>query len=41
LKTLGFTKRQLAATIAWQASIAVGLGCAIDIPLGIALGRVF
>ena len=39
LKTLGFTKRQLASTIAWQASIAVGIGCVIGIPLGIALGR--
>jgi MacB-like periplasmic core domain/FtsX-like permease family len=39
LKTLGFTKRQLASTIAWQASIAVGLGCVVGIPLGLALGR--
>jgi predicted lysophospholipase L1 biosynthesis ABC-type transport system permease subunit len=39
LKTLGFTKRQLASTIAWQASIAVGIGCVIGIPLGVALGR--
>ncbi len=39
LKTLGFTKRQLAAAIAWQATIAVGIGCLIGIPLGIALGR--
>jgi len=39
LKTLGFTKRQLAATIAWQATVDVGLGCVIGIPLGAALGR--
>jgi hypothetical protein len=39
LKSLGFTKRQLASAIAWQASVAVGLGCLIGIPLGIALGR--
>jgi predicted lysophospholipase L1 biosynthesis ABC-type transport system permease subunit len=39
LKTLGFTRRQLAATIAWQATIAVAIGCLIGIPLGIALGR--
>ena len=39
LKALGFTKRQLAAAIAWQASVAVGIGCVIGIPLGIALGR--
>jgi hypothetical protein len=38
-KVLGFTRRQLASTIAWQASVAVGLGCVIGIPLGIALGR--
>jgi predicted lysophospholipase L1 biosynthesis ABC-type transport system permease subunit len=39
LKTLGFTRRQLAATLAWQASVAVAIGCAVGIPLGIALGR--
>jgi predicted lysophospholipase L1 biosynthesis ABC-type transport system permease subunit len=39
LKTLGFTRRQLASAIAWQASVAVGIGCAIGIPLGIVLGR--
>jgi ABC-type lipoprotein release transport system permease subunit len=39
LKTLGFTKRQLASVIAWQASVAVGIGCVVGIPLGIALGR--
>ncbi len=40
LKTLGFRRRQLAATISWQASVAVGTGCVVGIPLGIALGRV-
>jgi ABC-type antimicrobial peptide transport system permease subunit len=39
LKSLGFTKRQLASAIAWQASVAVGIGCVIGIPLGVALGR--
>ena len=39
LKALGFTKRQLAGAIAWQASVAVGIGCIVGIPLGIALGR--
>jgi FtsX-like permease family len=39
LKTLGFTHRQLAATVSWQASISVGIGTIIGIPLGIALGR--
>ena len=35
LKTLGFTRRQLAATVAWQASIAVALGVIVGVPLGI------
>jgi ABC-type antimicrobial peptide transport system permease subunit len=39
LKTLGFTRRQLASTIAWQASVAVGIGCVIGVPLGVVLGR--
>jgi hypothetical protein len=39
LKTLGFQKRQLAAAISWQASVAVVIGCLVGIPLGIALGR--
>jgi len=39
LKTLGFTRRQLAATVAWQASVAAVIGAVIGVPLGIALGR--
>jgi len=39
LKTLGFTRRQLSSTVAWQSSIAVGIGAAIGIPLGISSGR--
>jgi hypothetical protein len=39
LKTLGFTRRQLAATVAWQATAAVALGALAGVPLGIALGR--
>jgi MacB-like periplasmic core domain/FtsX-like permease family len=39
LKTLGFTKRQLAGAIAWQASVGIAIGCTVGIPLGIALGR--
>jgi hypothetical protein len=39
LKTLGFTKRQLAAAVAWQASVAAVVGVAIGVPLGIAVGR--
>lgn len=39
LKTLGFTKWQLAATVAWQSSISVGIGAIVGLPLGIVLGR--
>jgi hypothetical protein len=39
LKTLGFTQRQLAATVAWQASVAAVIGVVVGVPLGIALGR--
>ncbi len=39
LKTLGFSRRQLAATVCWQASTSVAIGTVIGIPLGIALGR--
>ena len=38
-KTLGFTRRQLAATVAWQATIAVALGVIVGVPLGIVMGR--
>jgi hypothetical protein len=39
LKTLGFTRRQLATTVAWQATVTVAAGALIGVPLGIALGR--
>ena len=39
LKTLGFTRYQLAVTVAWQASVAALVGIVIGVPLGIALGR--
>ncbi len=39
LKTFGFTRGQLAATVAWQSSMAVGLGALVGVPLGIVLGR--
>jgi len=39
LKTIGFTQRQLAATIAWQATVTAVIGIAAGVPLGIALGR--
>jgi ABC-type lipoprotein release transport system permease subunit len=39
LKTLGFTRAQLAAAIAWQSTAAVGIGTVVGIPLGIVVGR--
>jgi FtsX-like permease family len=39
LKTLGFTRHQLAVTVAWQASVAAMVGIVVGVPLGIALGR--
>jgi ABC-type antimicrobial peptide transport system permease subunit len=39
LKTLGFTRRQLAAAIAWQSTVVALVGLVIGVPLGIAAGR--
>jgi hypothetical protein len=39
LKTLGFTQRQLAGAVAWQASVAAIIGVLVGVPAGIALGR--
>jgi len=39
LKALGFTQRQLAATVAWQSSVTVAIGVLLGVPLGILLGR--
>jgi len=39
LRTLGFTGRQLAASLAWQATVAVGIGLLLGVPLGIVVGR--
>ncbi|HEY5096645.1 MAG TPA: ABC transporter permease [Acidimicrobiales bacterium] len=39
LKTLGFTRRQLARAVAWQASISAGIGIVVGVPVGIAVGR--
>ena len=38
-KCLGFTQRQLAAAVAWQASVASIVGIVVGVPLGIAAGR--
>ncbi len=40
LKTLGFTQRQLAGTVAWQSSVAVGIGEVVGAPVGIVVGRI-
>jgi FtsX-like permease family len=39
LKTLGFTRGQLASAVAWQATAVTGAGLLLGIPLGIAAGR--
>jgi hypothetical protein len=39
LKTLGFTRRQLAAVVAWQSTVAVVVGVVIGVPVGIVAGR--
>ena len=39
LRTLGFTRRQLALTVTWQASLSVGVGAIVGVPLGIVVGR--
>jgi FtsX-like permease family len=40
LKTLGFTRAQLAATVAWQGTVIAAAGLVIGIPAGIVAGRV-
>ena len=39
LKALGFTQRQLAAAVAWQATVAAVIGVVVGIPLGAVFGR--
>lgn len=39
LKTLGFTRSQVAGTTAWQGIVFVALALLVGVPLGIALGR--
>jgi MacB-like periplasmic core domain/FtsX-like permease family len=39
LKTLGFRKRQIAATVAWQATSFMLAALALGLPLGVAAGR--
>jgi ABC-type lipoprotein release transport system permease subunit len=39
LKTLGFSKRQIGAAVAWQATTLAAFSLGVGIPLGIATGR--
>jgi hypothetical protein len=39
MKTLGFTRRMLAAAVAWQATVDGLVGAVVGIPLGILFGR--
>jgi hypothetical protein len=39
LKSLGFSRRQVSATVAWQATITIVVGVVVGLPLGVALGR--
>jgi hypothetical protein len=39
LKTIGFVRRQLASTVAWQATTAALVGIVVGIPLGVVTGR--
>jgi hypothetical protein len=39
LKALGFTRRQLAATVAWQATATIVASLLLGVPLGVAFGR--
>jgi ABC-type lipoprotein release transport system permease subunit len=39
LRALGFRRRQLAATLSWQATTIAVIGLGVGIPLGLAAGR--
>lgn len=39
LKTLGFERRDLRATVAWQASTVAAIGLLVGLPLGLGIGR--
>jgi len=39
LATLGFTRRQVSATVAWQATTVAAVALAVGVPIGIVLGR--
>src|SRR5206468_3082553 len=39
LKTIGFGRRQVGATIAWQATTLAAVGLVVGIPVGLLVGR--
>ena len=39
LKTLGFTRRQVRTTVAWQATTIAATGLIIGIPIGVVIGN--
>jgi hypothetical protein len=39
LKTLGFTRRQVSTSVAWQATTLAAVALAIGVPLGVIVGR--
>ena len=39
LKALGFTQGQIAASVAWQSSVAAVIGVVLGVPIGVTLGR--
>ena len=39
LKTIGFDRRQMGATVAWQATTIVATGLVVGIPVGLLVGR--
>ncbi len=39
LKTFGFTRRQLASSVAWQATTTALIGVVVGLPLGVVIGR--
>jgi ABC-type antimicrobial peptide transport system permease subunit len=40
LKVLGFTRRQVAAMVFWQAATVAGVGIVAGVPLGLVAGRI-
>ena len=40
LRTLGFTRRQLRATVGWHAAVVVTVALVVGLPLGLAAGRI-